>query len=68
MKVELTDKQVCEILKETSIETLCAYFKTEPYKFMSLLKILFTNYLNREDLVLNLNYILNEVPIQKELF
>lgn len=68
MKVELTDKQVCEILKETSIETLCAYFKTEPYKFMSLLKILFTNYLNREDLVLTCKYILNEVPIQKELF
>ena len=68
MKVELTDKQVCELLKETSIETLCAYFKTEPYKFMSLLKILFTNYLNRQDLVNACKYILDGIPIQKELF
>ena len=68
MKVELTDKQVCEILKWTSVETLCTYFKTEPYKFISLLKMLFTDYLNREDLILTCKYILNEVPIQKELF
>lgn len=68
MKIELTDEQVCNVLKETNIETLCTYFKTEPYKFITLLKVLFTNYLNRQDLVNACKCILNEIPIQKELF
>jgi len=68
MKIELTEKQICDIIKDTDVEILCKCFRKDPYKFMNLFKIMVTDYFNRRDLILAYKYILDGVPIQTELF
>ena len=68
MKIELTDKQVDDLLGQISIEKLSTYFSKNPQRGFTLIKhLLFTKF-NTESYVKKLLDFLERVPIQKELF
>ena len=68
MKIELTDKQVNNFLDELPIEKLYTYLGAHPAKGFALFKYLLLDKYNTESMIAAFYNILEEVPVQKELF
>lgn len=68
MKIELTDKQVYELLEEVSEDMFYTYFSKHSLRFTKLFNRLMNNTLNTERFVTAYKLILERVPLQKELF
>lgn len=68
MKIELTDKQVDNFLNDLPLEKLYTYLGAHPIKGFTLFKHLLLNKYNTESMISAIYNILEDVPIQKELF
>lgn len=68
MKVELTDKQVHEILDDLSIKDFYTYLEKRPSKGFALFKALILDAYNTESIISAFANIIEDAPIQKELF
>jgi hypothetical protein len=68
MKIELTDKQVDNFLTELPVGKLYAYLAGNPRKSFKLFRALLFDVFNSESYVAAIYSLLEEVPIQKELF
>ena len=68
MKIELTDRQVDTFLQEISVQKLSTYLAEHPAKSFEICKTLIFNTFNTASYMAAIYSILEEVPIQKELF
>lgn len=68
MKVELTDKQVYEILDNMPLQDLYTYLAVHPAKGFKLFKSLILNKYNTESMISAFWNVLEDAPIQRELF
>ena len=68
MKIELTDKQVDNLLQELPDYQLYTYLAQHRGRTFKLLKYILFNIFNTESYINAVYNILEDVPIQKELF
>jgi len=68
MKIELTDKQVDTFLQELPVQKLTTYLAEHPSKAFAVFKRLIFDTFNTESYMAAIYSLLEEVPIQKELF
>lgn len=68
MKLELTDKQVYDILEQTTQNQLYTYLARNKSRGFKLFVSLLLNHYNTESYVKILKNLLEKIPIQKELF
>lgn len=68
MKIELTDKQVYDILENCSQNQLYTYLAANHQKGFKLFVHLLVNNYNTETYINILKNLIEKIPIQKELF
>lgn len=68
MKIELTDKQVDNLLQELPNEKLYTYLAQHPQRAFKIFKHLLFDIYNTESYIAAIYALLKDVPIQKELF
>ena len=68
MKIELTDKQVDNLLQDLPDEKLYTYLAGHPRRTFKMFKHLLFDIYNTESYIGTIYSLLEDVPVQKELF